>query len=271
MQHIRKSENYQYHVLRIGKFDFCNGCFANRLFLTLLLPFYLWNIAINSNPYLFEVIVSYMLFQIFLTVFIAATGRRILTLTSGILTTFYVLFTHNLIINGDMVFEIPQNILLFSILVFILPQMLMYMWKINQKAEFKYPKSKLVIRLFFIHAYLCTVFFARSNLIQGASIIVLGSASFVLIREMSARNLNNRCTKSTNVSRNYFDSLVRNISKSRFISGILSPNDLVEDINASQDDCCELCCGCCACIFCCATCGMCGDMEDYTPVDAGFS
>jgi len=212
---------------------------------------------------------SYVFFQICLTASIAFTGREMLLLFSGIFTTIYLLVAHGVILYGQMLFEISTNILLISIFLSILPQFSMYLWKINQKKEFKYPIAKLGIRLSFIHAYFFTVLLVRNNLILGLSIIALTSVSFILIREMSSQNLKKHGRNHTNKNQNVFRVLSHNLSKSRINLGFLSPGNLIEDTSASQEDFCEVCCGCCACIICCGTCGMCDAMDDY-PVDGGF-
>jgi len=272
MHHNNKCDNYRYHILRIGKLDFCNGCFANRIFIVILLPFYLWLLTSELNQYLSISLISYMLFQIVLTVSMALTGREVLRLYSGIITTIYLFGAHAIILYGTMSLKIPLELLLTSIIVLILPQFSMYLWKIKLNREFKYPIAKLAIRLSFVHAYFLTVLLTRHDPIFGISIIVLTSASFIFAREMSSQNMK---IGTLNRTGRYRKSISLFLSQKTSGVGIKldfsSPNTLIKDTNASQDidNVCECCCGCCAVIMCCGTCGMCNSMNEYAdyPVD----
>ena len=63
MHHNKESENYVFHVLRIGRSDFCIGCLANAIFLSVLLPFYILTMASEIGLLLTSFLFGYVFLE----------------------------------------------------------------------------------------------------------------------------------------------------------------------------------------------------------------
>ena len=76
MHHNKESENYVFHVLRIGRSDFCIGCLANAIFLSALLPIYILTVASEIGLLLTSFIFGYVILQVCLVGATIRTGRN---------------------------------------------------------------------------------------------------------------------------------------------------------------------------------------------------
>ena len=269
----KECPNSKYHVLEIRGLKFCNGCFANSVFLGLLLPIYLMILVDFPTKFILPILISYALVNIIL--FISTLYNR----STSYLRISYFLISVFLIASHIMILYFPLkytfNFGLLSTMIFILstPQFSMYFWKITTSTEFRYPKSKFMIRMSFIHAYLLAVIMLNQNLVIALCTIIITASSFVALRQYSALKVQQ--SSSINAVTNDFSVNIRTsiqIIASNLYNNIRTSNALKFDEAAEGDleECCTCCCGCCTCIICCATCGVCGDLEHYTPVDAGF-
>jgi hypothetical protein len=263
MHHNPQCNNFKYHVLRIGRINYCNGCFANRIFLALLLPIYLLFLVENLDPIIVIAIVVYSLFQIGLSYTMAITGRQFLQIFSGVCTTIYLLLAHFLLLSKSINFDISGTTLIALIIVFSLPQFAMYLWKITTSQDFKFPKIKLLIRLSFVHGYLSAILLTRHDFYIGLATILATSVLFLLTRQISSWKINNG--ESTNTE--WRKTSVRKqftIIKNSFVIGPQSSRTLLPDTSAEQEiqSCCECCC---ACVCCCLCCGQCGELDGSEP------
>ena len=106
-----ESETYAFHVLRIGKSDFCIGCLANAIFLSALLPIYILTMAGEIGFFLTSFIFGYVILQAFLFGASIRTGRNFGSVFSGVVTTIYVIAAHYIVIFAPTEFEISARIL----------------------------------------------------------------------------------------------------------------------------------------------------------------
>ena len=116
-----------------------------------------------------------------------ALGRNPESLTSLLFTTIYLIVVHWTIIFGHIRIEIPETTLLLMIMILSLPQIIMYWWKISTSQEFKFPRSKLLIRICFIHGYLFALLYVREDPIVGSAAVLVGAGIFVLLRAVAIR------------------------------------------------------------------------------------
>ena len=249
MHHNSQSNNFKYHVLRIGRINYCNGCFANRIFLALLLPIYLLFLTENLDPVIILAIVVYSLFQIGLSYAMAITGRQFMQIISGVYTAIYLLVAHFLLLFKPINFDISGTTLFALIIVSILPQFTMYLWKIGTSQDFKYPKIKLLIRLSFVHGYLAAILLTRHDFYIGLAAILATSMLFILTRQISSWKTNNG--EPTNTE--WRKTSVRKqfaIIKNSFVVRPRSSKSLLLDTTAETKGieaccCCEFLCCCC--------------------------
>ena len=153
-----------------------------------MLPLYLWLLMNELGSWLAIALSTYMLFQIGLVGVMALTGRQVLSVFSGALTTIYLFGAHAVLLFGPIKFDIPIEILIIFIIVFSLPQFAMYLWKLRSAKEFQYPIAKLLIRLTFVHGYLSAVLLTRYEPITGNTVIMGTGTLFVVLRVLSSRN-----------------------------------------------------------------------------------
>ena len=191
MHHNPQCNNFNYHVLRIGRINYCNGCFANRIFLALLLPIYLLFLVEKLDPVIVIAIVVYSLFQIGLSFTMAITGQQFVQILSGFFTTIYLLLAHFLLLFKPINFDFSGTTLFALIIVFSLPQVAMYLWKIATSQDFKFPKIKLLIRLSFVHGYLSAILLTRHDFHIGLTTILVTSVLFLLTRQISSLKTEN--------------------------------------------------------------------------------
>jgi len=184
--HNRENEFYRFHVLKIGQTDFCNGCFANRIFLAILLPFHIYFLTSDLSFLLKISLISYVLFNVLIIGIMALTGRKLLIRSSEIITFIYLFSTHLILLFGEMKLDFSITLILSLIFIFSLPQFTMYMWKVIYSNEFKYPVVKLLIRLSFIHGYLFAVILTRYEPVIGLIVILFSSTLFIALRTFSS-------------------------------------------------------------------------------------
>ena len=239
--HNRHNDFYRFHVLKLGKLDFCNGCFANQFFLAILLPLYLFLLISGMSLFLKISLISFTLINILTYGIMMATGRKLLTRSSEIITLLYLFGAHLILLFGVMNINFSMNLILSLIFIFSLPQYFMYMWKILNSDEFKYPKIKLLIRLSFIHGYLFAVILTRYEPVIGLIVILFSSTLFIALRTFSSHISTGKNDLSNNPKKMNLIKATMNVSM------------------AHNDDPCEaclgptLCCmagsatGCCSC------------------------
>jgi hypothetical protein len=211
-----------------------------------MLPLYIWLLMNELGLWLAVALSAYMLFQIGLVGVMALTGRQVLSVFSGALTTIYLFGAHAVLLFGPIKFDIPIEILIIFIIVFSFPQFAMYLWKLRSAKEFQYPIAKLLIRLTFVHGYLSAVLLARYELITGI-IVIMGTATlFVVVRVLSSRNVaedHSGCIATSDRGNNIVTSTASKSVK-------ISRNEAFMAVSmADGDDICPTCCmfTCCIC------------------------
>ena len=243
--HNRHNEFYRFHILKLGKLDFCNGCFANQFFLAILLPIYLFLLISGMSLFLKISLISFTLFNILTFGIMMVTGRKLLTRSSEIITLLYLFGAHLILLFGEINIDFSMNLILSLIFIFSLPQYSMYIWKILNSDEFKYPIIKLLIRLSFIHGYLFAVILTRYEPVIGLVAILFSSTLFITLRTFSSQDSNRKDELSSNPKKMNLVKATMNVS--------LAYND---------DSCCEDCLNtslCCASpLICGLSCGTCG-------------
>ena len=189
MHHNKESENYVFHVLRIGRSDFCIGCLANAIFLSVLLPVYILTMASEIGLLLTGFIFGYVILQACLVGATIRTGRNFGPVLSGLVTSIYVFAAHCIVILAPMKLEIPAQILISLILISSLPQFALYLWKIVRTEEFRFPIPKLLIRISFVHGYLFALLLTRHDPIMGIMVIAASAVLFVAMRTRSSQKV----------------------------------------------------------------------------------
>ena len=74
-----------------------------------MLPLYLWLLMNELGSWLAIALSTYMLFQIGLVGVMALTGRQVLSVFSGALTTIYLFGAHAVLLFGPIKFDIPVS------------------------------------------------------------------------------------------------------------------------------------------------------------------
>ena len=257
MHHNKESENYVFHVLRIGRSDFCIGCLANTIFLSVLLPIYILTMASEIGFLSTIFIFGYVILQACLVGASIRTGRNFGTVFSGLVTTLYVFAAHYIVIFAPTKFEIPALILISLILISSFPQFALYLWKIVNSEEFKFPIPKLLIRVSFVHGYLFALLLTRHDPIMGIMVIVASAVLFVAMRTRSSR-------KVAKVSKICVNPNLRNFKINNVLSlkpGKKSRLEAVMAVSMAKSgnrSLCEQLCildTCCMCISCCSSMG----------------
>jgi len=257
MHHNKESENYVFHVLRIGRSDFCIGCLANAIFLSALLPIYILTVASEIGLLLTSFIFGYVILQACLVGATIRTGRNFGPVLSGVVTTIYVFAAHYIVILAPMKFEIPALILISLILISSLPQFALYLWKIVSSEEFKLPIPKLLIRVSFVHGHLFALLLTRHDPIMGIIVIVASAVLFVAMRIRSSQKVakvSNICV-NPNLSNFKIDgALSLKPGKTRKLEAVMA----VSMANSGNRSLWEQLCildTCCVCISCCSSMG----------------
>ena len=253
MHHCKNSDNYAFHVLRLGKIDYCIGCLANTVFLSFLLPLYISVITSELNPLLWTLILGYAAFQFWKVGASVLWGGNPESLTSSLFTVIYLTTVHWVIIFGQIRIEIPELTLLLTILAFSLPQVTMYLWKIAASQEFKFPRSKLLIRICFIHAYLFALFYARQDPFVGIVVILGAAGIFVLLRTVAISEVNRNSISCVEPVPGNLDQEVSPSTRALRNGVFRAPISmlLAKPANSKTDCCIDIfCCSeiCCSCL-----------------------
>ena len=257
MHHNKESENYVFHVLRIGRSDFCIGCLANAIFLSVLLPIYILTVASEIGFLLTSFIFGYVILQACLVGASIRTGRNFGPVFSGLVTTIYVSAVHYIVIFAPTKFEISAQILVSLIFISSLPQFALYLWKIVRSEEFKFPIPKLLIRILFVHGYLFALLLARQDPIMGIIVIVASAVLFAAMRTRSSQKVakvSNICVNSNLRNFKINDALSLKPGKTRKLEAVMA----VSMAKSGNRSLCEQLCildTCCACISCCSSMG----------------
>ena len=255
MHHCKNSENYGFHVLQIGNIDFCIGCLANTIFLSFLLPIYILTIKSEMNPFVWALILGYVVFQFWRVGTSVALGRNPESLTSLLFTTIYLIVVHWTIIFGHIRIEIPELTLLLMIIILSLPQITMYSWKIATSQEFKFPRSKLLIRISFIHGYLFALLYVREDPIVGTAGVLVGAGIFVLLRAVAIRKVNRSSISDPNPAPGNSDEDLTLSTRARRKGVFTAPiATLLAEPRRTADSCVMYCCS----EVCCCVCGCIG-------------
>ena len=252
MHHCKNSDNYAFHVLRLGKIDYCIGCLANTIFLSFLLPLHISVITSELNPLLWTLILGYAAFQFWKVGASMLWGGNPESLTSTLFTVIYLITVHWVIMFGQIRIEIPELTLLLAILAFSLPQVTIYVWKIAASQEFKFPRSKLLIRICFIHGYLFALLYTRQDPVVGIVVILATAGIFVLLRAWAIGEVNRNSVSYVEPVPGNFDEDVSTSTRS-FSNGVFRAPIamLLAKPENSKTDCCidffccsEICCSC---------------------------
>ena len=261
MHHNKESENYVFHVLRIGRSDFCIGCLANTIFLSVLLPIYIFNMASGIGLMLTSFIFGYVIFQAFVVGASIRTGQNIEPVFSGFVTTAYVFAAHYIVIFAPIKIEIPAQILVSLILISSSPQFAVYLWKTVRSEEFKFPIPKLLIRLSFVHGYLFALLLARHDPIMGAMVIAASAVLFVSMRTLSSQKVakvSNMCVNPNLRNLKINNALSLKPGKTRKLGAVMAVSMAKSGNRSLCEQLCILelwCNGCCACLSCCSSMG----------------
>lgn len=247
-----KCENHRFHYIKIGKVAHCNGCFANRIFLTLMLPIYLIWLLSSPEFYTLALLVSYGLFQLISIAIMAIKGTQILRRFSGFFTAIYIMYAHYILLLSEHSFALPEHIIHLAIITAIVPQFSMYIWKILRSSEFEYPLIKLAIRVVFVHGYLFSLLFIRHDPLYGLILVAVVSCSFVGIRELSSRRASSSLTVESTQQISLKRKHIGGVQGVQFW-GLLGRGNLIDDTNAHStlEDCCTLICCSCSGLMCC--------------------
>ena len=257
MHHNKESENYVFHVLRIGRLDFCIGCLANAIFLSVLLPVYILTMASEIGFLLTSFIFGYVILQACLVGKSIRTGRDFRPVFSGVVTTIYVFAAHYIVIFAPTKFEISAQILISLILISSFPQFALYIWKIVSSEEFKFPISKLLIRVSFVHGYLFALLLTRHDPIMGIIVIVASAVLFVAMRTRSSQKVakdSNICVNPNLRNFKINNALPLNPGKTRKLEAVMA----VSMAKSGNRSLCEQLCildACCMCVSCCSSMG----------------
>ena len=257
MHHNKESENYVFHVLRIGRSDFCIGCLANAIFLSVLLPVYILTMASEIGLLLTGFIFGYVILQACLVGATIRTGRNFGPVLSGLVTSIYVFAAHYIVIFAPTKFEISAQILISLILISSFPQFALYIWKIVSSEEFKFPISKLLIRVSFVHGYLFALLLTRHDPIMGIIVIVASAVLFVAMRTRSSQKVakdSNICVNPNLRNFKINNALSLKPGKTRKLEAVMA----VSMAKSGNRSLCEQLCildACCMCVSCCSSMG----------------
>ena len=261
MHHNKESENYVFHVLRIGRSDFCIGCLANAIFLSVLLPFYILTMASEISFLLTSFIFGYVILQACLVGASIRTGRNFGPVFSGLVTTIYVFAAHYIVMFAPTKIEISAQILISLIFISSLPQFALYLWKIVSSEEFKFPITKLLIRMSFVHGYLFALLLTRHDPIMGIILIVASAVLFVALRTRSSQKVakvSNICVNPNLRNFKINNAHPLNPGKTRKLEAVMAVSMAKSGNRSLCEQLCILdlwCNGCCACVSCCSSMG----------------
>ena len=202
-------------------------------------------------------IFGYVILQAFLFAASILTGSNFGPVFSGIATTIYVFAAHCIVVFAPMKFEISAQILISLILISSLPQFALYLWKIVRSEEFRFPKSKLLIRMAFVHGYLFALLLTRNYPIMGIIVIVTSAVLFVAMRTWSSQKVakvSNICVNPNLRNFKINDDLPLKPVRKGKLEAVMA----VSMAKSGNRSLCEQLCileGCCTCISCCTSIG----------------
>ena len=163
---------------------------------------------------------------------------------------------HWTIIFGHIRIEIPETTLLLMIMILSLPQIIMYWWKISTSQEFKFPRSKLLIRICFIHGYLFALLYVREDPIVGSAAVLVGAGIFVLLRAVAIRKVSRSSIPDLNPAPENFDEDLALSTRARRKGVFSAPiATLLAEPRKTTSACVDL--YCCSEV-CCCVCGCMG-------------
>jgi len=138
------------------------------------------------------------------------------------------------------------------ITILVLPQFAMYFWKIRTSNEFRYPKSKFMIRILFIHAYLFAVLLIKLDLVLALSVILITALSFAGLREISAIKVQQANTSELGKNTYCTGIKSRKVSRIKEITPYFRTGESLRYNDSAEGDiveCC-MCCSGCYCLMC---------------------
>jgi len=252
--HYEKCPNYKYHVLEIGGSKFCNGCFANSVFLCILLPIYLLILVDFPTNFIVPILTFYILVNLVSFIVYLYNHNTTYLQISSFLSTLFLFASHIMILFLPLKFTFNFEVLSSLIVILSIPQFSMYLWKITTSNEFRFPKSKFIIRMLFIHAYLFAVLMLNQSFLIALSIIIITAVSFAGLRQISAIKVKEPGSCKSQ-DKGFCANLKINtkIEITGFSPNLRTTNALKFDESAEGgiEDCCGCCCGlyCCMCLF----------------------
>jgi len=254
MVEVSLCANHKYHVLQVGKVVHCNGCLANKMFLSILLPFYVLFISPNESMYWIGAIVAYTGLQASFFGIWMTTGRKVFARFSSILTVSFLIWSHYFLIFGHFSATLSNTQLWSLILVAVVPQFSMYSYKILTQREFKLPKLKFLIRMMFIHGYFFSLLLFRSQPIPALLFIFIVAPAFLIIRKISGNRVLDKYEFGT-LDPIFIHSSNQGKQPLSWTFDNFAKSPLYHNIAAEQDSCCGDCAGCTllgagACIGC---------------------
>lgn len=185
--HDTSSSNYKYHVVNIGNTTFCLGCLASNIFSLIILPLLLSVFIIVPAPFFsitidVAILLIITLPQVAMLIFEIWKGKRTYFKYTSITNTIYLVLAHFYIILSLIPNIISITILSVLITLLILPQVLIYIYKIITTNEFKHRFLKFTARILFITGYFFTLLFAHHNILYTVVITLLGGLFFYKLR-----------------------------------------------------------------------------------------
>ena len=97
--HDPKSPYYKYHVIKVGKTNYCIGCFSTKTFLLLILPILTYFIITMTTPLLTTfydcLIISLLLFPLaFQFIYELSTNKTLYPKLTANVQTIYLMIMH---------------------------------------------------------------------------------------------------------------------------------------------------------------------------------
>ncbi|MCH8908246.1 MAG: zinc ribbon domain-containing protein [Candidatus Heimdallarchaeota archaeon] len=183
--HDPNSKDYNSHVLNIRGVEFCLGCLGSKLFLILVLPILIFAFVYPNyiTSLVSELIVLGFLWMATLLVYgmELIRGKPVLSQAAKIITSSYF-FT-----SIFYILVVPSNILntITISILFAIPQISIYFYKIFTQLEFTHVKIKFISRLSFIVGFFFSLLNFVSNPLMKSTFIILGVLIFIRLRSFS--------------------------------------------------------------------------------------
>jgi len=191
--HDPHSPYYKYHVMRVGRANYCIGCFGTKVFLLLVLPVLTYLFVARTSPLLTTfydcIIISLLLLPLaFQFLYEIASNKTLYPRLTARAQSTYTLLMHLYIFLTPVSPELQKQktAILLSIILLLSPQMMIYFYKIITCREFTFRKSKILIRLLFITAYFFTLIYAKVNILGALLLFFIVVLSFYRLRKLSS-------------------------------------------------------------------------------------